>query len=138
MSNKRPRPPTQAEKGKASTTTAPGKRSASSQRFNERQAAKQRAAQEARRARTRTYGIVSIALVVVVVAVLVIVKVAGGGSGSGTVDQASPPAGTPIPAATLAKLQAVPLSTLAAAPSGGVVTTPQSVNDPALMARPLA
>jgi uncharacterized protein DUF929 len=138
MSNKRPRPPTQAQKGKGSTTTTTttttAKRSASSQRFSERQAAKQRAAQEARRARTRTYGILTIALVVVIVAVLVIVKVAGGGSGSGTVDQASPPAGTPIPAATLAKLQSVPISTLAGASTSGVVTTPQSVNDPALVA----
>lgn len=132
MSNKRPRPPTQSQKGKASTTSGPSKKSASSQRFAERQAAKQQAARVQRRARTRTYGIVTIALVVVVVAVLVIVKVAGGGSGSGTVDQASPPAGTPIPAATLAKLQSVPVSTLAAAPTGGIVTTPQSVNDPAL------
>ncbi len=134
MSNKRPRPPNQSQKGKASTTTAPSKKSASSQRFADRQATKQQAAREQRRARTRTYGIVTIALVVVVVAVLVIVKVVGGGSGSGTVDRASPPAGTPIPAATLAKLQSVPVSTLAAAPTGGVVTTPQSVNDPALMA----
>ena len=73
-------------------------------------------------------------LVVVVVAVLVIVKVAGGGSGSGsgTVDQASPPAGTPIPAATLTKLQTVPISTLAAAPANRVITTPQSVNGSSL------
>ncbi len=135
MSNKRPRPPAQSQKGNASTATASSKKSASSQRFAERQAAKQQAVREQRRARTRTYGIVTIALVVVVVAVLVIVKVAGGGSGSGSaVDQVSPPAGTPIPAATLAKLQSVPISTLTAASTGGILTTPQSVNDAALTA----
>ncbi len=99
--------------------------------------AKQQAAKETRRARNRTYGIVVIALVVVIVAVLVIVKAAGGGSGTGSgseVDQASPPAGTPIPAATLAKLQSLPISTLTAAPTGGIVTTPQAVNGRALTA----
>ena len=135
MSNNRPRPPTKAQKGKASTATASPKKSASSQRFAERQAAKEQAAREARRARTRTYGILTIALVVVIVAVLVVVKVAGGGGGSGsTVDVPSPPAGTPIPATTLAKLQSVPVSTLTAAPTSGIVTTPQSVNTPALTA----
>ena len=119
-------------KKKPSAATA--KKKSSSQRFTERQEAKQRAAQEARRARTRTYGIVAIALVVLVVAVLVIVKVAGGGSGSGTVDQASPPAGTPISPATLAKLQSVPVSTLAAAPTDGIVSSPQPVNGQALTA----
>ncbi len=123
MPNNRPQPP---------------KKSAASERFAARQAAKQEAARRERRARTRNYGILSIALVVVIVAVLVIVKVAGGGSGSGsgsgTVDQASPPAGTPIPAATLAKLQSVPLSTLAAAPTSGIVTKPQSVNGSTLTA----
>ena len=115
------------------------KKSSSSQRFAERQAAKEQAAQEARRARTKTYGILAIALVVAIVAVLVIVKVSGGGSGSGsgsgsgTVDQASPPAGTPIPAATLTKLQSIPVSTLAAAPTSGVITTPQSVNGSSLV-----
>ena len=84
--------------------------------------------------RNRRSGIVAIALVVLIVAVLVIVKVAGGG-GSGTVtDVASPPAGTPIPAATLAKLQSVPISTLTAAPTGGIVTAPQAVNARALTA----
>ena len=113
------------------TTTA--KKSASSQRFANARRPSNRPHGGAP-ARNRTYGIVAIALVVVIVAVLVIVKVAGGGSGSGTVDQASPPAGTPIPAATLAKLQSVPISTLAAAPTSGIVTSPQSVNGPALMA----
>lgn len=134
MSNKRPRPPTRSQKGNAAAATAPSKKSASSRRFAERQAAKEQAAREQRRARTRTYGIVTIALVVVIVAVLVIVKVAGGGgSGSGSaVDVPSPPSGTPIPATTLAKLMSVPVSTLTAAPTGGILTTPQSVNNPAL------
>ena len=124
MPNNRPQPSGQSAKKK--------KTSSSSQRFAERQAAKQQAAREARRRRTRTYGVLSIVLVVVIVGVLVIVKVVGGGSGTGTVDQASPPAGTPIPAATLAKLQAIPISTLAAAPTSGIVATPQSVNGSSL------
>ena len=127
--------PNNSPRSKGTPSTGTKKKSASSQRFAERQAAKQQAAREARRGRTRTYGILAIALVVVIVAVLVIVKVAGGGSGSGsTVDQASPPAGTPIPTATLAKLQSIPISTLTAAPTDGIVTTPQAVNDPALKA----
>ncbi len=135
MSNNRPRPPMKTQKGKTSTATASTKRSASSQRFAERQAAKEQAAREARRARTRTYGIVTISLVVVIVAVLVVVKVAGGGGGSGsTVDVPSPPAGTPIPATTLAKLMSIPVSTLTAAPTSGILTTPQSVNNPTLAA----
>ena len=131
MPNNRPR--SGPSKGNPSTETK--KKSSSTKRFAERQAAKQQAAREARRRRTRTYGILAIALVVVIVAVLVIVKVAGGGSGSGsTVDQASPPAGTPIPAAMLAKLQSIPISTLTAAPTDGIVTTPQAVDDQALTA----
>jgi hypothetical protein len=130
MSNNRPR--TQNKSQKDSTST-PTKKSASSKRFAERQAAKERAAREARRARTRMYGILTVVLVVIIVAVLVIVKVAGGGSGSG-VDQASPPAGTPIPAATLVKLQSVPLSTLAAAPTDGIISSPQSVQGRTLTA----
>ncbi len=131
MPNNSPR----SRSSKKTPSTGTKKKSASSQRFAERQAAKQQAAREARRGRTRTYGILAIALVAIIVAVLVIVKVAGGGSGSGsTVDQASPPAGTPIPAATLAKLQSVPVSTLTAASTDGILTTPQSVNDPALTA----
>ena len=131
MPNNSPR--SRSSKGTPSTGTK--KKSASSQRFAERQAAKQQAAKEARRGRTRTYGILAIALVVIIVAVLVIVKVAGGGSGPGsTVDQSSPPAGTPIPTATLAKLQSIPISTLTAASTKGIVTTPQTVDDPALKA----
>jgi len=131
-----PNNPSQPRK-KPQKAGAPAKKSASKQRYADRQAAKERAAQEARRARTRLYGIVAVVLVVVIVAVLVVVKVAGGGSGSGSGaggDQASPPAGTPVPAATLAKLQSIPLSTLTAAPTSGVVTSPQSVNGQALTA----
>ena len=134
MPNNRPQSKTSSEKDKASNKAVPAKKSASSKRFAERQAAKQEAARQERRARTRTYGIVTIALVVVIVGVLVIVKVAGGGSGSGTVDQASPPAGTPIPAATLAKLQSVPISTLGAAQTSRIVTSPQSVKGSSLVA----
>ncbi len=139
MPNNRPRPPTKSQGGKASTKAtevstkaATAKKSASSQRFAARQTAKQEAARRERRVRNRTYGILAIALVVLLVAVLVIVKIAGGGSG--TLDQASPPAGTQIPAATLAKLQSVPISTLAAAPTSGIVTTPQSANGSSLVA----
>ena len=134
MPSNRPGSSGSSPKKKPSTTAAAKKKSSSSERFAERQAAKQQAAQQARRARTRAYGIAAIALVVLVVDALVIVKVAGGGSGSGTVDQASPPAGTPIPAATLTHLQSVPISTFTAAPTSGIITTPQSVNDPALTA----
>jgi Domain of unknown function (DUF929) len=129
------RPRAQSPKRAPSTTTK--KKSSSSQRYAQRQAVKQQATQEARRARNRTYGIVVIALVVVIVGVLVIVKVAGGGSGpsSGSVvDQASPPAGTPIAAATLAKLESVPISTLTAAPTDGIVTTPAAVSGRTLAA----
>ncbi len=136
MSNNRPHSSgqTQRSNAPAQKPNAAAKKSASSQRFAERQAAKQQAAREERRARTRTYGIVTIALVVLVVAGLVVVKVAGGGATSSVVDVPSPPAGTPIPAVTLAKLQSVPVSTLTAAPTGGILTTPQSVNSPALTA----
>ena len=133
MPTNRPGSSGQSQKKKPSTTAAK-KKSSSSQRFAERQAAKEQAARQARQARTRVYGIVAIAAVLLVVGVLVIVKVSGGGSGSGSVDQASPPAGTPIAPATLAHLQSIPVSTLAAAPTSGIIATPQSVNDPALTA----
>jgi hypothetical protein len=136
MPNNHPQARRQSQKSKAPPKGTTAKKSASSQRFAARQAAKQEAARQERRARTRFYGILAIALVVVIIAVLVVVKVAGGGSGSGssTGDQASPPAGTPIPAATLAKLQSVPISTLTAAPTSGIVSTPQSVNGSSLTA----
>ena len=133
MANDQPQRPKQSQKANASTKATSAKKSAASERFAARQAIKQERARQARRARTRTYGVISIALVLIVIAVLVLVKVAGGGSGSGTVDQASPPAGTPIPPATLAKLQSVPISTLTAAPTGGIVATPQSVNGSSLV-----
>jgi Domain of unknown function (DUF929) len=116
------------------TPTATQKKSSANQRFAERQAAKQQAARAARRGRNRTYGILVIALVVVIVAVLVIVKVAGGGGSGSAVDVASPPAGTPIPASTLAKLASVPISTLNAAPTDGILTSPQSSSGSALTA----
>ena len=131
-----PNNPPRSQAPKRISSSATKKKSSSNQRFAERQAAKQQAAREQRRARTRTYGILSISLVVIIVAVLVVVKVAGGGgSGSGSaVDVPSPPAGTPIPASTLAKLMSVPVSTLTVAPTGGILTTPQSVNNPVLTA----
>jgi hypothetical protein len=112
------------------------KKNAAGQRFAERQARKQEALVEARRTRNRRYGLVSIALVVVLVAALVIVKVAGGGGGGGqaNADVSSPPAGTPIPAATLSKRASVPLSTLAAAPTSGLITQIQPTSGPPLAA----
>jgi hypothetical protein len=106
-------------------------KSAASRRFAERQALKEQVALEARRVRNRRYAIFTIALVVCIVAVLVVVKVAGN-SGNGVVDQTSPPAGTPIPATTLAKLSSVPVSTLNAAPISGIINAPQTVPNPAL------
>lgn len=130
------KPQSQAPKGQRSTTTqkppTTHKKSAANQRFAQRQAAKQQAARVARRGRNRTYGILVISLVVVIVVVLVIVKVAGGGGGGGgsgsAVDVPSPPAGTPIPAATLAKLASVPISTLNAAPTSGLLNTPKPIS----------
>jgi Domain of unknown function (DUF929) len=103
----------------------PAKKTASSRRYEDRQERKRQAALEARRARNRRWGLASIGLVIVIVAALVIVKVAGSGGNSGG-DQASPPAGTPIPAATLSKLASVPMSTLAAAPRSGLINSIQS------------
>jgi hypothetical protein len=120
----------------ASRTTNPNK-AAGNRRYAERQARQQQVALAARRTRNRRYAIFTIGLVICIVAVLVIVKVTGGsgsGSGSGVVDQSSPPAGTPIPAATLAKLASVPVSTLNAAPTSGILQTPQAVANPALVA----
>jgi Domain of unknown function (DUF929) len=103
----------------------PTKKSSAGRRYEERQEQKRQAALEARRIRNRRWGIVSIGLVIVIVAALVIVKVAGSGGHSGG-DQASPPKGTPISAATLSKMASVPLSTLAAAPSGGLLNQIQA------------
>ncbi len=116
---------------KQSGGSAVATKSAASRRFAERQAYKEQLALEARRVRNRRYAIFTIALVVCIVAVLVVVKVTGS-SGPGVVDQSSPPAGTPIPAATLARLSSVPVSTLNAASTDGIIEAPQSVAGPAL------
>lgn len=111
------------------------KQPAANRRYAERQARREHVAVDARRTRNRRYAIFTIALVVCIVAVLVIVKVTGGsGSGSGVTDQSSPPRGTPIPSATLAKLASVPMSTLNSAPTSGILQTPQSVANAALTA----
>jgi Domain of unknown function (DUF929) len=137
MSNDRTRSssPTKKSRGPSGASSGPtqtgsGKKNAAGQRFAARQAAKQQAALEARHARNRRYGFISIVVVVVVVAALVIVKVSGGGGGSSsaTGDIPSPPRGTPIAPATLAKLASVPLSTLAAAPTDGILTQPQAIS----------
>ncbi len=154
MSNKRTRNLAAAQKGRgtghaqtrpssaastnaakqANANTNPNK-TAANRRYAERQGRKQQVALEAKRTRNRRYAIFTIALVICIVAVLVIVKVTGGSeSGSGVVDQSSPPAGTPIPAATLSKLASVPVSTLNAAPTGGILNAPQAVANPALTA----
>jgi len=127
-------PPTKnAPKG--GTRTSPGKKTAASTRFAERQARKQEEARRARQNRNKRYAFVTIGLVIALVAVLVIVKVAGGGGGSSSsADQPSPPRGTPIPAATLAHLSSVPISTLNSAPSDAVINAPQPVNQKALTA----
>ncbi len=113
----------------------PAKKSAASQRFAERQTRKQEAALEARRARNRRWGLMSILVVLAVVVALVVVKVAGsggGGSGNATADVPSPPKGTPIPAATLQKMQSIPMSTLAAAPTTGIINQILPTNGKAL------
>ncbi len=98
------------------------KNPAAGRRYAERQAQKEEAARQARRQRNTRYGIFTIILVICIVGVLVIVKVAGGGGGSSSADQLSPPAGTPIAPATLAKLSSVPISTLNSAPTDGILT----------------
>lgn len=148
MSNKRTRTMAAAKKGTRARPTRTGPSSAasntskgvnanaapqspSSRRYVERQARKEQVAHEARRVRNRRYALATIALVICIVAVLVIVKVAGN-NGSGVADQSSPPAGTPIPASTLAKMTSVPVSTLNEASTAGIIDVPQSVNNPAL------
>lgn len=69
---------------------------------------------------------------VVIVLALVLVKVSGGGGNAAAGDAPSPPAGTPIPVATLSKLASVPLSTLAAAPTNGIINQIQSVSGQSL------
>ncbi|MGO8861742.1 MAG: DUF929 family protein [Acidimicrobiales bacterium] len=120
-----------AKSGKPGAPNPTNNRSSASRKYSERQAARERAALQARRARNRTVGLASVVLVAVIVIALVLVKVAGGGGASAA--GASPPAGTPVPAATMAHLASVPLSTLAAAPTGEVLA-PQSISDPKLTA----
>ncbi|HXZ62348.1 MAG TPA: DUF929 family protein [Acidimicrobiales bacterium] len=149
MPNPSTRPGSQSKKGSGpnaaknggSKSTGPrgtgakkgAKKTAATTRFAERQARKEEEARLARQERNKRYAFVTIGLVIAVVAVLLIVKFAGGGSStSSTADQPSPPGGTPIPAATLAKLSSVPLSTLRSAPTTGILTTPQSASGKAL------
>jgi hypothetical protein len=132
MSNNRRRTAVPPKKGRGSSPrpqnnpASPAKKTAANQRFAERQERKREAAVEARRTRNRRYGLASIALVVVIVLVLVLVKVSGGGNSAA--DVPSPPSGTPIPAATLSKLASVPVSTLAAAPTSGIINQIQPVS----------
>jgi hypothetical protein len=131
MSNNNQRSGVKSKQSGASPPT--GGRPAANRKFNERQAAKRQAALEFRRRRNQRLGFGSIVLVVVLVAVLVLVKVGGDGGGGGTTSSdVSPPAGTPIPAAVTSKLASIPLSTLGAAPTTGLVTSPQSISDPTL------
>ena len=119
-----------AKTGKSGAPNSASNRSNAGRKYSERQAAKERAAREARRARNRTLGVASVVLVAVIVVALVLVKVAGGGSdAAGT----SPKAGTPVPAAQVAKLTSVPQTTLASAPTNVLVVSPQKINDPALV-----
>ncbi len=137
MPSNRPRPGDESDKGQGpkgpKDTKKTGNTSASRARFIERQARKEEAQRDARRRRNQRYAIFSIALVVLIVGVLVIVKVVGGGSGASS-DQTSPPAGTPVPAATLAKIDSVPLSTLHSAPTAGLLPSIQTVKSSALRA----
>ncbi len=126
-----PSPAASSNTARQSGSDAAPTKSAAGRRFAERQARKEQVALEARRTRNRRYAILTIALVVCLVAVLVVVKVAGN-SGPGVVDQTSPPAGTPIPASTLAKLSSVPVSTLNAASTSGIINSPQTVANPTL------
>jgi hypothetical protein len=142
MPNNRPKPGSRPQKGTGSpgsraqggakSSTTSSKKSSSGTRYSERQARKEQALLEARRRRNQRYAIFTIAVVVVIIGVFVIVKVSGGGGGNGGAAQSSPPAGTPVPAATLAKISAVPVSTLYSAPQGGIITHVQAVNNPAL------
>jgi hypothetical protein len=111
----------------------PEKRAAANRKFAERQAAKEQAALAARKNRNRMLGLGSIVLVLVIVVALVVVKVAGGGGASSASDS-SPAAGTPVAASISSRLTSIPLSTLAAASSSGLDTSPQAISDPKLTA----
>jgi hypothetical protein len=111
------------------------RRPAAGRKFNERQAAKQQAALVvARRRRNQRIGLGSVVLVLVLVAVLVLTKLSGGGNPPTAASVTSPPAGIPVPAAISGKLTSIPLSTLMAAPTSGLVTSPQAISDPKLSA----
>jgi hypothetical protein len=108
-------------------------RSSAGRKYAQRQTTRQQAALAARRARNRQVGIGSVVLVVVIVVALVVIKVAGGGGSSGG-SASSPAAGTPIPASITTKLTSIPLSTLVAAPTSGLITSPQAIKDARLEA----
>jgi hypothetical protein len=122
----RTRPSTQPKKA--------AKTPSSRTRYAARKAEKESLQNEARRRRNQRYAIFSIALVILIVVILVIVKVSGGGNGTTSTNQDSPPAGTPVAAATLAKIRSVPVSTLNAAPTSGLTTQIQKVNSSLLTA----
>ena len=133
MSNSRRRTAVPPKKSRGPSPQArnkpagPATKTAANQRFAERQDRKREAALRAHRARNRRYGLASIVIVLVIVLALVLVKVSSGG-GNSAADVTSPPGGTLIPAATLSKLASVPLSTLAAAPTSGIINEIQPVS----------
>jgi hypothetical protein len=130
--SKHPQNPRSNPKKGAATQPAANRASAG-RKYAQRQATKQQAALAARRARNRTLGIASVVVVLVIVVALVVVKVAGGGgSSSGSVS--SPASGTPISASITSKLTSIPLSTLVAAPTSELSTSPQAIKDPRLTA----
>jgi hypothetical protein len=134
---KNPRGNQQNPKGKpttARTPQSPANRSTAGRKYAQRQATKQQAALAARKNRNRTVGIASIVLVVVIVVAFVVAKVASSGGGGSSSSVSSPAAGTPIAASITSKLTSVPLSTLVAAPTSGLDTSPQSISDPPLKA----
>jgi len=125
-----PKRPESAKKASGRSAQAQSQRG---KRYAERQAAKQQLALEARRRRNQRVAIISIGLVLVLVVVLVVVKISGGGDGGNgsSTGVASPPAGTPVPAATMTRLASIPLTTLKAAPTSQVAA-PSSISDKAL------
>jgi hypothetical protein len=100
----------------------------------QRAAKEQTLALEARQRRTRTVGIGSIVLVVLVLASLIVVKLAGAGNSPTGASASSPAAGSPISTAITTRLTSIPLSTLNAAPRGGLITSPQAITDRVLRA----
>jgi hypothetical protein len=118
---------------KRTTPQSAANRPSAARKYAQRQATKQQAALAARRARNRTVGIASVVIVVVIVVILIVVKVAGGG-GSPNGSVASPAVGSPIPASITTKLTSIPLSTLTAAPTTGIATSPKVLKDSRLTA----